>query len=111
MNHFRIDETFNQISHLLSKTTSATAEEINDEEENSNRTSLNDYELGRLLGRGCNAVVYEARLRSTTALSDSISSSDSDIEILSRQSSYEEVDNVSQSSDILPGKFVFLFAR
>lgn len=84
-----------------------TTDEINDEQENSNRTSLNDYELGRLLGRGCNAVVYEARLRSTTpALSESMSSSHSDFEILSRQSSFEEIDNTSQSSEILPGKYI-----
>ena len=103
INRFRVDETLNQISHLLSKTTN---EDINDQEEDFDRTSLNDYELGGVLGRGCNAVVYEARLRSTT-LSDSITSSESDFEILSRESSFESVDNTSQSSEILPGKYIF----
>jgi hypothetical protein len=71
---------------------------LNDENENYNRASLDDYELGRLLGYGCNAAVYEARLRTSlegtsrlTMPSDYIindeNSSEDDIEILSRQSS------------------------
>ncbi|CAF4531436.1 unnamed protein product, partial [Rotaria magnacalcarata] len=71
------------------------------------RASLDDFELGRLLGYGCNAAVYEARLRiSTDGISRTIipsefiindeNSSESDTEILSRQSSntssiYEDV--------------------
>jgi hypothetical protein len=73
-------------------------DQLTEENDKYNRASLDDFELGRLLGYGCNAAVYEARLRSTiegtarlTFPSDFITidenNSESDIEILSRQSS------------------------
>jgi hypothetical protein len=94
--HIRLDDAINQIGTLLSKNTNV--DRLNDENENYNRASLDDYELGRLLGYGCNAAVYEARLRTSlegtsrlTMPSDYIindeNSSEDDIEILSRQSS------------------------
>ncbi|CAF4491923.1 unnamed protein product [Rotaria sp. Silwood1] len=92
----RSDETINKIGTLLSKNTNV--DQSNDDNEKYNRASLDDFELGRLLGYGCNAAVYEARLRASserisqiTKQSDSIindeNSSESDIETLSRQSS------------------------
>lgn len=86
-------ESVNQISNLLSKTLAV--DQLNDEHEKYNRATLENFELGRLLGYGCNAAVYEARLRSTTDQlifsSDKIhpdeNSSESDFELLSRQSS------------------------
>lgn len=69
-------------------------DQLNNENETYSRASLDDFELGRLLGYGCNAAVYEARLRTSTdgtslltIPSNSIINNDSDIEILSRQSS------------------------
>ena len=73
-------------------------DQLTEENDKYNRASLDDFELGRLLGYGCNAAVYEARLRSSiegtarlTFPSDFITidenNSESDIEILSRQSS------------------------
>jgi len=92
IDRLHLDETFNQIGNLLSKT--SIVDQFNNEDEKSNRAILDDYELGRLLGCGCNAAVYEARLRSssnTTPCSFIIPSeshsSESDIEIVSRQSS------------------------
>ncbi len=82
IDRLHLDETFNKIGNLLSKTT--IVEQFNNDNEKYSRASLDDYELGRLLGRGCNAAVYEARLRSPSNL---INTSESDIEILSRQSS------------------------
>jgi len=93
--HF--DEAINQIGILLSKNTNV--DRLNDENQNYTRASLDDFELGRLLGYGCNAAVYEARLRTTTTTGGGTShipsnfiindenNSESDIEILSRQSS------------------------
>lgn len=77
-------------------------DQLNDDNEKYSRASLDDYELGRLLGCGCNAAVYEARLRSSAPSSETNSllnsavpierqSSESDIEILSRQSSFEYI--------------------
>ncbi len=111
IDRLHLDETFNKIGNLLSKTT--IVDQFNNDDENYSRASLDDYELGRLLGRGCNAAVYEARLRSPSNL---INSSESDIEILSRQSSYEDVcekfdnkeeDDLVQSSNVLPGKSIY----
>jgi len=111
IDRLHLDETFNKIGNLLSKTT--IVDQFNNDDENYSRASLDDYELGRLLGRGCNAAVYEARLRSPSSL---INSSESDIEILSRQSSYEDVcekfdneeeDDLVQSSNVLPGKSIY----
>jgi hypothetical protein len=73
INQFNLDETVSQIGNLLSKTT--TVDQFNAENEKYTRAAFDDFELGRLLGCGCNAAVYEARL---------------------------------QSSDILPGKIIFL---
>jgi hypothetical protein len=91
IDRLHLDETFNKIGNLLSKTT--IIDEFNNENETYNRASLDDYELGRLLGCGCNAAVYEARLRSPAnfTIPSERHSSESDIEILSRQSSYEDV--------------------
>ncbi len=86
VDRLHLDKMLHQIGNLLSKTTNM--DQIHPENENYNRASLDDYELGRLLGHGCNAAVYEARLR---PLSNFIIPSESDIEILSRQSSYEDV--------------------
>ncbi|CAF3305112.1 unnamed protein product [Rotaria sp. Silwood2] len=98
IDNFRLDETLNKIGNLLSKTT--IVDQFNDEREKYSRASLDDYELGRLLGCGCNAAVYEARLRSSSNTIPSNSnihfenhSNESDFEILSRQSS-----NISSSS-------------
>lgn len=69
---------------------------LHDENDEYSRASLDDYELGRLLGYGCNAAVYEARLRTSSerishlspdSISNEENQTDSDIEILSRQSS------------------------
>lgn len=90
------NKTIDQIGQLL-KTTS-NVDQFNEENQLYNRASLDDYELGRMLGYGCNAAVYEARLRQSSqshgellCQSNSISSidadSESDIEILSRESS------------------------
>jgi hypothetical protein len=95
-NPTRFDEAINQIGLLLFKNTNV--DRLNDEDEKYNRASLDDFELGRLLGYGCNAAVYEARLRTSTGGTSHITipsklitndgnSSESDIEILSRQSS------------------------
>ncbi len=93
--HF--DEAINQIGILLSKNT--IVDRLNDENEKYTRASLDDFELGRLLGYGCNAAVYEARLRTATTgetsritmpsnfIINDENNSESDIEILSRQSS------------------------
>lgn len=90
----RLDETINKIGTLLSKTTNV--DQLNDENDKYNRASLDDFELGRLLGYGCNAAVYEARLRTSSEGISHIPSdvfindennTESDIEILSRQSS------------------------
>ena len=40
-------------------------DQLNSEDEKHTRASLDDYELGRLLGRGCNAAVYEAKIKSS----------------------------------------------
>ncbi len=91
IDRFHLDKTFNKIGNLLSKT--IIVDPINDENEKYRRASLDDYELGDLLGCGCNAAVYEARLRSSSSsfiIPSERHSSESDIEILSRQSSYED---------------------
>ncbi len=73
-------------------------DQLNDENDKYTRASLDDFELGRLLGYGCNAAVYEARLRTPTggrshliipsnSMINDENNSESDIEILSRQSS------------------------
>ncbi len=89
-----LNEAINQIGQLLSKTTNV--DQLNDEQDKYTRASLDDFELGRLLGYGCNAAVYEARLRTTstdggtcplTMPSNLNLNDESDIEILSRQSS------------------------
>ena len=88
---FRLDQTIEQIGTLLAK--SANVESFNEDNHAFTRESLDDFELGRLLGSGCNAAVYEARLRTSRLITPtpSISSvdhdSESDFEILSRQSS------------------------
>jgi len=90
------NQTIDQLGQLL-KTTS-NVDQINEDNQLYSRASLDDYELGRMLGYGCNAAVYEARLRQSSqshrdflCQSNSISSvdvdSESDIEILSRESS------------------------
>lgn len=91
------DQTINQIGGLLS--TNINVDQLNDEPDNFTRTSLDDFELGRLLGYGCNAAVYEARLRTRTAgelspmlmptnlINHDDNNSGSDVELLSRQSS------------------------
>ncbi|CAF3336049.1 unnamed protein product [Rotaria socialis] len=90
------NETINQVCHILEKTINV--DQLNDDNEKYNRASLDDFELGRLLGYGCNAAVYEARIRiptdgisRTTIPSEFIindeNSNESDTEILSRQSS------------------------
>ncbi|CAF1593642.1 unnamed protein product [Adineta ricciae] len=88
------DQSINKIGDLLLKTTNV--DSLHDENEEYNRASLDDYELGRLLGYGCNAAVYEARLRTSSERTSHLSpdlvsneenQTDSDIEILSRQSS------------------------
>lgn len=92
----RLDKSLHQIGGLLTKST--TVEQFNEENQAYDRGSLDDYELGRLLGCGCNAAVYEARLRtssdktlhlltSATSFTNQDHDSESDIEILSRQSS------------------------
>ncbi|CAF2973669.1 unnamed protein product [Rotaria sp. Silwood2] len=92
----RLDETINKIGILLSKNTNV--DQLNDDNGQYNRASLDDFELGRLLGYGCNAAVYEARLRTSSERTSHITkqsdftindenSSESDIETLSRQSS------------------------
>ena len=93
----RLDETLHQIGGLLSK--SSNVEQFSEENQAYDRASLDDYELGRLLGCGCNAAVYEARLRTssdkplhlltpaTAITTHQDQDSESDIEILSRQSS------------------------
>ncbi|CAF4338682.1 unnamed protein product, partial [Rotaria sordida] len=100
IDNFHLNETLNKIGNLLSKTT--IVDQFNNEDEKYSRASLDDYELGRLLGCGCNAAVYEARLRSSSSSNTIPSNSkiqlenhtnESDIEILSRQSS-----NISSSS-------------
>lgn len=84
-------EGINQIGSLLFE--NLNVEQVNDEHDKYNRATLEDFELGRLLGYGCNAAVYEARLRSTNDRLTSDSShhdenhSESDFEILPRQSS------------------------
>ncbi|CAF1357547.1 unnamed protein product [Adineta steineri] len=98
IDRFRIDETLTQIGNLLSKT--SMMDQFNNENEKHNRAVLDDYELGRLLGCGCNAAVYEARLRSSSSNTTSCnftipserysSESESDIDILSHQSSLSE---------------------
>jgi hypothetical protein len=91
-----LDKSLHQIGGLLTK--SSTVEQFNEENQAYDRGSLDDYELGRLLGCGCNAAVYEARLRSSsdksvhsltpaTSITHPEQDSESDIEILSRQSS------------------------
>ncbi|CAF1169935.1 unnamed protein product [Rotaria sordida] len=91
-----LDKTINKIGILLSKNTNV--DQLNDDNEKYNRASLDDFELGRLLGYGCNAAVYEARFRTSsqrkaqiTKQSDFIindeNGSESDIETVSRQSS------------------------
>jgi hypothetical protein len=93
-----LNEAINQIGHLLSK--NINVDQLNDEQEKYTRASLDDFELGRLLGYGCNAAVYEARLRTTSTdggtfpmtipsnlITNDENNSESDIEILSRQSS------------------------
>jgi hypothetical protein len=114
--HF--DEVINRIGNLLSKNTNV--DQLNDENEKYNRASLDDFELGRLLGYGCNAAVYEARLRTSaegtsriTIPSDFIlndeNNSESDFEILSRQSSndsslyedaYESLDDEERINEL-----------
>ena len=67
-------------------------DKINENDQLYKRASLNDFESGRLLGCGCNAAVYEARLRSTTLSSSFVQINDrddSDIEILSNPTSNE----------------------
>ena len=76
--HF--DKTLHQIGSLLSK--SSMMDQFSQEDEKHYQTVLDNYELGRLIGCGCNAAVYEARLRSSNSQSD-----ESDIEILSQHSS------------------------
>jgi hypothetical protein len=103
-------------------------DQFNDENDKFTRPSLDDYELGRLLGCGCNAAVYEARLRASPEVSSNTTSStfiipserfdsESDIEILSRQSSdtsllYEDVceDQEDQLNELTlkEGDLVFL---
>ena len=101
IDRFHREETFNKIGDLLSKTT--IVDQFNDENEKYSQTSFNDYELGRLIGIGCNAAVYEAKLRAPSSLTSSYfmipseeQTSESDIEILSRQLlnnslSYEDI--------------------
>ncbi|CAF3100322.1 unnamed protein product [Rotaria socialis] len=102
INNFRFNETFNKIGDLLSKTT--IVDQFNDENEKYNRASLDDYELGRLLGCGCNAAVYEARLRSPSTNSTmplEKHTSEHDTEILSRQSSNSSsvYEDINQNDD------------
>ncbi|CAF1041460.1 unnamed protein product [Adineta steineri] len=116
-NPIHIDKSINQIGDLLSKTT--TVDSFNNDNEKYTRASLDDFELGRLLGYGCNAAVYEARLRSSTSegtspiqtnfIHNDDNNTESDIEILSRQSSnissiYDEtcehLDNEQQLNDL-----------
>jgi hypothetical protein len=66
INQFNLDETVSQIGNLLSKTT--TVDQFNSENQKYTRAAFDDFELGRLLGCGCNAAVYEARLRSSDIL-------------------------------------------
>lgn len=100
-------------------------DQFSQEEEKHYQTVLDNYELGRLIGCGCNAAVYEARLRSSNSQSN-----ESDIEILSQHSSIDTdnepftedisthcmMDSCSTNSDILPGRlnsfyFQVLFKR
>ncbi|UJR36855.1 hypothetical protein I4U23_029568 [Adineta vaga] len=111
--HHRLDQNINKIGDLLSKTTNM--DSLHDENDQYNRASLDDFELGRLLGYGCNAAVYEARLRRSSERTSRLSRdfsfteenhTDSDIEILSRQSStisslYEDTfDNEEQLNEL-----------
>ncbi|UJR09306.1 hypothetical protein I4U23_013549 [Adineta vaga] len=115
-----LDETLNQIGNLLSKSTMV--DQFNQENEKHYRTVLDNYELGRLIGCGCNAAVYEARLRSSCDLivPSETQSNENDIEILSQKSTDEESftevqsrssismteSSLSTNSDILPaGRF------
>ncbi|CAF1509130.1 unnamed protein product [Rotaria sp. Silwood1] len=101
IDNFYLNETLNKIGNLLSKTT--IVDQFNDDNEKYSRASLDDYELGRLIGCGCNAAVYEARLRSSSNTIPSNSNiefqkhiNENDFEILSRQSS--NISSVSSSS-------------
>jgi hypothetical protein len=108
----RRDEAINKIGTLLSKTTNV--DQLNDENEKYNRASLDDFELGSLLGYGCNAAVYEARLRTSLGATSRVPSdiiindennTESDIEILSRQSSlyedsYENLDDEERLNEL-----------
>lgn len=92
-----LNKSIVQIGNLLTKTVNV--EQFDDENQTYNQTSLKDFELGRLIGCGCNAAVYEARLRTSNetnstwmTLSNSVVHQDqndceTDIEILSHQSS------------------------
>jgi hypothetical protein len=115
-NPIHLDEAINKIGILLSKNT--TVDQLNEDNDKYNRASLDDFELGRLLGYGCNAAVYEARLRpssegtsrlnmSSDLIINDENNSESDIEILSRQSSnasllYEDAnDNLDDDQEQL----------
>lgn len=92
-----------QIVCFLTENTNV--DQLHEDNQKYSRASLDDFELGRLLGYGCNAAVYEARLRtpiqeishlripSEFVINDE-NSSESDSEIVSRQSS-----NTSSVSD------------
>lgn len=115
-----LDEAIDQIGFLLPKTVNV--DQLNDENNSYTRASLDDFELGRLLGYGCNAAVYEARLRTVasagttsplsmpaTLINHDDNNNGSDPEQLSRQSSngssfyedaYENLDDEERLNEL-----------
>ena len=96
MDSIRFEKIINRIGSLRLENTNV--DQLNDANEKSNRASLDDFELGRLLGYGCNAAVYEARLRKSfrgpscmkfpsDLIMNGGNGGESDIETLSWQSS------------------------
>ena len=61
MDSIRFEKIINHIGSLRLENTNV--DQSNDANEKRSRASLDDFELGCLLGYGCNAAVYEARLR------------------------------------------------